>query len=187
MKIIILCFMLVAACGKDSNGRSPQIIPTIQVASEENAQYRLVMGALNGKSSFGTASFDFDENSKLHINFNMINFPGQVSHGQSLHTGVKCPTIEDDLNKDGFVDFQEGLKVYGEAALPFDKKYGSNYTYTDEFETTELPADLILEGKALVVYGTRGPLPVTVAPKEGEDAAASLPVACGIIQKVLKD
>jgi len=186
MKFMFLFLLIVTACGKNNGGGgSAQKLETIQVAQETNAQYRVVFGGLNGKASFGTASLEFEESSKLIINFSMINFPGQVIHSQTLHIGEKCPSIDDDLNKDGFVDYEEGLKVFGELTFAFDDQHGSSYTYSDEFETSDMPSNLVLQGKALVVYGTQGPLPATVTSKEGEDAAASLPVACGIIQKVL--
>ena len=184
MKAILLFLLIVTACGKDGGDGPSQKPATIEAEIESNAQYRVVFGALNGKSSFGTASFEFMVEKKLHINFSMIGFPGQVSHAQSLHVGEKCPTIDDDLNKDGFVDYEEGFKVFGDSAYAFETKHGSQYTYTDKLEISELPENLVLQGKALVVYGTSGSLPGTVFSREGEAPAASLPVACGILQRV---
>lgn len=41
-------------------------------------------------------------------------------HQQNIHIGLRCPTLNDDLNKDGFLDIEEVRQVVGEVLIPLD-------------------------------------------------------------------
>lgn len=41
-------------------------------------------------------------------------------HQQDIHEGTRCPTLADDTNADGVIDYQEGESVYGKILIPLD-------------------------------------------------------------------
>lgn len=46
-------------------------------------------------------------------------------HQQYIHIGSRCPTAQDDLNGDGFIDIVEARKVLGKIIIPLDSDPGS--------------------------------------------------------------
>ncbi len=48
-----------------------------------------------------------------------------VWHQQHVYTGKRCPTLQDDLNGDGFIDSEEGQKVWGDIIIPLDANINS--------------------------------------------------------------
>ncbi|WP_408095939.1 hypothetical protein ACJVC5_12925 [Peredibacter sp. HCB2-198] len=51
--------------------------------------------------------------------------PSSILHVQNIHVGKRCPTIEDDLNRDGYIDAVEGAEVYKEIIVPLDEDLNS--------------------------------------------------------------
>lgn len=43
-----------------------------------------------------------------------------VRYKQGIYTGRRCPTLQDDLNKDAFIDMQEALAAIGQMVIPLD-------------------------------------------------------------------
>ena len=56
-----------------------------------------------------------------------------VSHKQSIYTGRRCPNINDDKNKDAYIDINEALEVIGQITIPLDgdlnSQSGGNYEF----------------------------------------------------------
>lgn len=46
-------------------------------------------------------------------------------HQQNVYAGKRCPNAGDDLNKDGYIDIQEGNRIWGEILLPLDSNLKS--------------------------------------------------------------
>lgn len=49
----------------------------------------------------------------------------KVWHQQGVYMGTRCPTLSDDLNGDGFIDIDEGMKVFGKMIIPLDANMNS--------------------------------------------------------------
>lgn len=112
--IVSLCFLL-AGCGKgypDKDGVQEE---------EAIAQYHAPLKPLNTK--FGTYS------GKLSITIMDNQFWARMMfHGprtgymnaQYIHFGHRCPTMNDDTNRDGYLDFMEAHAVVGDILIPLD-------------------------------------------------------------------
>jgi hypothetical protein len=127
----------------------------------------------------------------------------KVMHAQFVHLGDSCPNLNDDMNLDGVIDFQEVQKVSGEVALPLDlhlkftenseKKFpiGPNYTYKKNAPLKSLISEMQklygqwipLNQKAVIIYGvsSRTSLPTTVSTLDSLSVYESVPIACGIL------
>ena len=46
-------------------------------------------------------------------------------HQQGIYEGKRCPNAGDDLNGDGFIDMEEGEKVWGRMLIPLDSNLNS--------------------------------------------------------------
>lgn len=78
-------------------------------------------------------------------------------HAQNVHIGSTCPIQKDDTNNDGFIDYVEGSKVFGDVLVPLDgdvntqelgagffpvaDKYG-NYIYSEVASYQQFLQDL---------------------------------------------
>ena len=81
----------------------------------------------------------------------------QIIHAQNIHLGDSCPTEENDLNQDGYIDVIEVYKHSGSVIVPLDgdlnTQYGENgvypvadpwgsYIYSETASFTKLITDL---------------------------------------------
>jgi hypothetical protein len=46
--------------------------------------------------------------------------PKGTTHRQAIYTGRRCPTLNDDLNKDAYIDMSEALAAIGKISIPLD-------------------------------------------------------------------
>ncbi len=58
---------------------------------------------------------------------------GDVEHRQAIYTGRRCPTINDDLNKDAYIDIKEALVAIGQITIPFDENLDSQELGFNQF------------------------------------------------------
>ena len=141
------------------------------------------------------------DNDNVIITVQCQNVDPVVPHRQYVHTGTRCPTIEDDTNNDGYVDYVETQLVCGPTLLALDTNIasqnedsfpqGSSYAWVGRSSLTEILAalpsgeDLSLQGRAVIIYGISPTesLPPTVATREGESANTLIPIACGLLQE----
>lgn len=65
--------------------------------------------------------------SRLTLTFIVNAGPRAAVINQSIHIGSRCPSEQDDLNNDGFVDANEGAKVYDKVIIPLDDDIGSQH------------------------------------------------------------
>ena len=123
-----------------------------------------------------------------------------VTHMQNIHVGTVCPDVEHDSNRDGFVDFNESVRVAGGVLLPLDSDLTSqdgsnvfpkgNFTYYQKASVDEITAslqkDIGLEGKVIIIMGAvaNRNLPATVSTVNGMTKELSVPIACGVIQRM---
>lgn len=123
-----LSLFLLAACGDNGGERSrapaPLYAPSMPVTldSEFQGQYLAVLRPIHPMlleklKGAVTISREQDE---LVGDVRLSNgFPDQV-FAQNIRQGSRCPTMEDDLNLDGFIDANEGEAVYGKMLIPLD-------------------------------------------------------------------
>lgn len=57
---------------------------------------------------------------QFYISIHMTGGPVKIRYQQYLHRGYRCPDKQDDLNRDGMLDFQETIRASGDILLPFD-------------------------------------------------------------------
>ena len=72
----------------------------------------------------GSASFTRKED-KLYIYLRLFAGAPKAWHMQAVYTGNRCPTLNDDLNGDGFIDILEAQKVVGNVLIPLDSDPGT--------------------------------------------------------------
>jgi hypothetical protein len=58
-------------------------------------------------------------------------------HMQNVYLGNRCPTIDDDLNKDGFIDIAEGNNVWGNVLIPLDGNLNSQASGLNTFPVAD--------------------------------------------------
>lgn len=123
----------------------------------------------NGMADLKILGNEFEVKSWLDDSANVI-------HKQNIHTGTKCPSLENDTNKDGFVDENETTKISGHVFLALDNDLNSqdpesslfpkgNFAY---FESGQISDSI--EGKVIIISGTA--------------TDPNLPIACGVIERM---
>jgi hypothetical protein len=207
--MLTLSLSLIASCGKDggSKSSSPNINSTVEEQTAEGT-YRSVLRPMNNSlSGFlpnGFAEIRIEgDNAKIKT---LLDDDARVTHMQSIHMGTRCPNASDDTNGDGVIDIEESYRASGDAFIPLDgdlnsaEKGAGNYpigrgfTYLKSAELTSLQTDtrmrtqqnLNLGGRVILIHGVDAStsLPATVATREGMTAQASVPVVCGVIQRI---
>lgn len=94
---------------------------------------KTVSGHLNGSLTL------VKEGDEFVADLRFSGGPLSSIHAQSIHVGSRCPTKADDLNQDGFIDGEEGARVYDKIIIPLDDDISSQwhglgtYPVTDEY------------------------------------------------------
>lgn len=113
---LFLC-MLVTGCGKGYGEKDEDS------RQEERAvaQYETNLKPLNTR--MGRYSGHFSVSITDNQFWARMSFEGprtgQMS-SQYIHTGSRCPTMADDRNNDGYLDFMEAHQVIGDILIPLD-------------------------------------------------------------------
>jgi hypothetical protein len=214
-KSTLLTFLfLFISCGKSSSSKPA---PQIQAQEEEGGIYAAILEPLNASAHHSSGFVKVtQEGEEFKVKVSLKNGPDGI-HMQHLLAGEKCPGIEQDLNKDEWIDFDELVTFSGNILIPFDndisqQNFGKDgypsgsYLYKEETYTSLLLSDLhktdevfndhfvkldpeddlILEGRPVVIYGvsSRQVLPGSARGLGLWTTQQSLPIACGILQKI---
>lgn len=205
----LLTLFALAACGNDGGGSGSASNPPQREFQEATpGTYYSVLRPVNihanGFIPYGAATFTLKDD-QLQVSMSMDD-DQSVNHRQTLHMGTRCPTSADDTNGDTFVDYNEAMAVVGEVLMPLDADLNSQtagaevypkgpaMTYNKSASITNINTDLKqtsgtnigFEGRVVIVHGTSSDsgLPASLASRAGEAAHVSLPVVCGILEKI---
>ena len=142
---IMLLFVFLISCGK-SNSRAgyprgeykPIFLPTdgSNISGIYMAKFQTLNAQINGTVP-GSATL-YKKDDKFYAYVRLFGGAPRTWHQQHVHEGIRCPDLTDDINGDGYIDIEEGNKVWGKILLPLDsnissQKSGSNiYPVADE-------------------------------------------------------
>lgn len=209
--VLISALLTLAACGGGGGGggsgsggdREREREMTEATPGTYYTVLRPVNFHSNGFIPYGQATFTL-ENDQLQVNTSLDD-DQPVKHRQTLHIGSRCPTSEDDTNGDSFIDYNEALKVVGKVLMPLDADLNSQAGGEDIYPTgrsmsysrmgvlSKINADLKFppgkgigfEGRVVLIHGTsQNAFPTSLASLPGEPAHLSLPVVCGVLNKI---
>lgn len=157
--IIPVVVLVLTACGKDSGGSStPGTDVSIQQMEPQKfeGKYDAILRPLNTSVSgfipSGRTIIEVKEGDFTVISY--LEDDSRVMHIQSIHEGVRCPTLQDDANKDGFIDAVEMKKATGNVLVPLDGDLnsqmagqdfypsGKTFTYNESASAETLLQDL---------------------------------------------
>lgn len=129
--IVSLC--LLASCGssdsdsKDASAGFSQN-ETIQAdGSNINGIYAANLLPMNYNLHFksvGAATLQ-REGDNFSAKARMKYGPKSTPHVQAVYTGRRCPSIQDDLNKDAYIDMKEAMVAIGQISIPLDSDLDS--------------------------------------------------------------
>lgn len=132
---------LLLSCSKGGGGGSSKA-PGKKTETLETEMYgayqaflapinKTVSGHLNGSLTL------VREKDEIIADVRLSGGPKSVLHNQNIHIGDKCPTEDDDLNGDGYVDAEEAHLVHKEILIPLDDDISSQRMGLGTFPVTD--------------------------------------------------
>ncbi len=115
--------LLLFSCGKEDTGDNNEEEDVIMIdGSNVQGVYQTPLEALNVNTTLGTiGAAGFHRSSDIFKAFVKIYIGEKgVIHRQTVHRGSRCPTINDDINGDGYIDYREAHFVVGNVIMPLD-------------------------------------------------------------------
>lgn len=121
--ITLAVLISLVSCGNGGGGGSSGTGAASREMSEAvPGTYYTVLRPVNFQSNgfipYGSATFTLNSD-QLDVNISMDDDQA-VPHRGMLHLGTRCPTLKDDSNGDGFIDYDEAMKVVGPGLMPLD-------------------------------------------------------------------
>lgn len=195
--VLLLALLVLSACGGGSGGGSSSSQPERQEEGQEFAKvtpgtYYTVLRPVNFRSNgfipYGMATFKVTDE-QIQIS-SSLDDDQAVAHRQNLHEGTRCPTMADDTNGDGFVDYDEAQRVVGPVMMELKTSLniiprGPAMTYNRTTAVSSLKG-MGVGQRVVLVHGTsaQSDFPTSLASFEGEPAHLSLPIVCGVLEKI---
>lgn len=129
MKYLFI-FMIICACSKGGGGGAgpgTALEERDPLASEMDGMYQALLTPTNKKVAalLNGALTLVRERNEFIADIRFSAGPASVLHSQHIHVGSRCPKESDDLNRDGYIDAEEGFKVYKEILIPLDDDISS--------------------------------------------------------------
>ena len=87
------------------------------------ANFITLNGQVNGTVPGAAVLRRIDNKLNIYLRFSLGS--PSVGHFQNIHVGRRCPTLADDTNGDGFIDYPEAIAVVGPALIPLDSDISS--------------------------------------------------------------
>lgn len=122
-----LLTFLISCNGGGGSGKPDYVPRTDFLETEMHGTYKAMLRPLNPKLTKmlnGSLTL-LREKDEFVAHVRLSAGPASVLHVQNIHIGKRCPTMEDDLNSDGFIDGDEGAQVYKEVIIPLDEDLNS--------------------------------------------------------------
>lgn len=127
---VLLLLSFVSSCGKsNSNAGLPEVKQKVLPVNGENinglymAKFFTINPGVNGTLP-GSATLQRQDD-KFYAYIRVFGGAPNAWHQQNVHVGNRCPNAGDDLNGDGYIDIEEGNKVWGKVLLPLDSNIAS--------------------------------------------------------------
>lgn len=143
---LLMISCLLVACGKSTsthrnsegsvNGRE-NLAPD---GSNINGLYKATFTTLNPHVNGtipGGATF-LRKGDRLYAYVRLFAGGPRVWHQQNVYIGNRCPTLNDDLNKDGYIDILEAKQVLGQILVPLDSDVGTQSAGKRYFPLSDL-------------------------------------------------
>lgn len=198
--ISVLCLLALTSCGAKKESTPIEHQEELETTQ---GSFKAILRPYNfnlaGWIPSGMADIKI-EGDQIEIK-SWLDDSANVMHRQNIHLGSRCPTIDDDPNHDGFVDWNESTKVAKEIFLPLDQDLDSlsldennypigNFNYHETASirslSQKLKQNLKLSGKVIIVTGVASnrALPTTVSQENNQTRESSIPIACGVIERM---
>jgi hypothetical protein len=128
---VLLLLLFVTSCGKtDSSAGVPSVknVQSVPLNRSSTSDLYLakfytlnsnVNGLLPGSATVHKKGKD------LYAYVRLFGGSPKAWHQQFIHEGGRCPNMADDLNRDNYIDIQEGNKVWGKVLIPLDSNLNS--------------------------------------------------------------
>jgi hypothetical protein len=200
--LLVTCMATLVACGDDNDSTSVIIQEPRTEERQEQGTFStppMVIVNNNIENNVKASSRVKVEGDTVIMRVECRGAPRNVIHKQYIHTGTRCPSIADDTNGDGVIDWMEAQQVAGPLLLSMDGNPESSeqsgfprsgtYTYERRASLERildiLPSgeDFLLAGRVVIIYGVSSstPLPATVATNGDEPAYVNVPISCAVI------
>ncbi len=137
MKIIITALIVFSSLAQAQvpGGNIERLIQAANIAADQSAEdganiqgsYIARFGTLNPHvvgSLPGSAHIRREEK-KISAFVRLFAGTAATPHFQNVHVGSRCPTIADDINFDGYLDYEEVIRVVGPVVIPLDEDISS--------------------------------------------------------------
>lgn len=154
-----LCLLTLASCGGANNNSSngPSNLPREEEQLVEGS-YKAILRPYNftvaGWIPNGMADIRIQDN-EIEVK-SWLDDSANVVHMQNIHLGTECPSMAQDTNNDGYVDFNETTQFSKKILIPLDADLNSqalgnplypkgNFTYLQRASLPQLMSDLRLK------------------------------------------
>ena len=128
IQMSLLCLLMLFSFGSGFGD--------VEVRQEEVIEgwYTAVLNPLNSKVGIFSGRVDLSmSDNQFWVRINLKGPQTNEMHPQFLHTNSSCPTMKDDLNRDGYLDFIESYRVAGPILMPLDSNLNSQMKGLHEF------------------------------------------------------
>lgn len=173
--IFIFLSSLLAGCGKTTSPYNSDQYP-LEAREEQEGYFRAQLKPVNSKINSrvsGRVSV-FLRGNQFYAKVRASSGYKSVTHIQGIHVGTRCPTIHDDVNRDGVVDGAETLQVVGRMLVPLDGDLSRQLRNFHLWPTTNRKGEYLYARSTAVedIMGelrTRSPRPHELVTRLGTD------------------
>jgi len=154
--LVFIFLILTLSCGKkdSSNVSKNANNPDVQSPEEREeestsykgtylAKFETLNPQLNGNVP-GSMTIHFKEE-RVYFYVRLFGAHPKAWHPQKMYLGTRCPTIDDDLNKDGFLDINEVESVVGKIIIPIDANLSTQNAGKNFYPTGDLSGNYSYE------------------------------------------
>jgi hypothetical protein len=120
VQFLLYCSLMLISCGKGFNSDKPQL------EELEPGRFHVNLRPLNSKLGryIGWVSITISDN-QFWVRAKVVGPKTGSMHAQYLHANAVCPSMKDDTNGDGYLDFTEAYAVSGPILIPLDSNLNS--------------------------------------------------------------